>query len=475
MHPAQQVASRGRLAGRVYDGLPRALQTAAVSLKGWAIRRERYGGSFAALLADYASRTLASDDEVLAARRAKLRCILVHARAHIPYWSQRLRTFDIDPERVQGPEDLRSLPILTKDEVLRLGAGLHWPEAPRGATRLAHTSGTTGAGLIFPVTLEAERDQWAVWWRFRQRQGLSLETWHGMLTGSTIVPGNRSDPRPWRVNYPGRQVFFSQHHLGPGTAAEIALEIGRRSLSWLHGYPSAVSALATMAMEAGARLPRPRVISLGAESVQPAQIRAIRDGFGVDPVSHYGLAEMVANASGCPAGRFHIDEDFAAVELLPEGDGAVRLVGTSLSNLAMPLIRYDTGDLARLYPARCGCGLPGRALESIDGRREDLIELSDGSRVGRADHLFKDAVRVAEAQIRQSEAGRCTIAVVPREGFGAADEAEILGECRRRFGDRLSVRIERVASIPRTASGKLRLVVRTEDAPADPAATSVTA
>jgi len=139
MHPAQQVASRGRLAGRVYDGLPRALQTAAVSLKGWAIRRERYGGSFAALLADYASRTLASDDEVLAARRAKLRRILVHARAHIPYWSQRLRTFDIDPERVQGPEDLRSLPILTKDEVLRLGAGLHWPEAPRGATRLAHT------------------------------------------------------------------------------------------------------------------------------------------------------------------------------------------------------------------------------------------------------------------------------------------------------------------------------------------------
>lgn len=475
MHPAQQVASAGSLAGRVYDRLPRPLQTAAVSLKGWAIRRERYGGSFPALLADYESRAHASDDEVLAVRRAKLRRILAHALAHIPHWSRTLRTFDIDPERVEEPEDLRRLPILTKDEVLRLGESLHWPGLPRAATRLAHTSGTTGAGLIFPVTVEAERDQWAVWWRFRRRQGLSLDTWHGMLTGGTIVPGNRTDPRPWRVNHPGRQVFFSQYHLGPETAATIAREIGRRSLSWLHGYPSAVSALATMALDAGARLPRPRVISLGAESVQPAQIRAIRDGFGVDPVSHYGLAEMVANASGCPAGRFHVDEDFAAVELVPEADGTVRLVGTSLTNLAMPLIRYDTGDLARLHPARCECGLPGRALESIDGRREDLIELSDGSRVGRADHLFKDAVRVAEAQIRQSKPGRCTIAIVPREGFGAADEDEILGECRRRFGDRLSVRIERVASIPRTASGKLRLVVRTETAPAEPAASSVTA
>jgi phenylacetate-CoA ligase len=190
-------------------------------------------------------------------------------------------------------------------------------------------------------------------------------------------------------------------------------------------------------------------------------VRIVRDVFGTAPVQHYGLAEMVANASECPDGRLHIDEDFAAVELAPSVDGTHRILGTSLGNFAMPFIRYETGDLARLASTPCGCGLPGRVLNSIDGRREDLLELSDGSMVGRLDHLFKDAVRVAEAQIRQAAPGRCTIVIVPRPGFGPADREALIDECRSRFGDRLDVEIEVADAIPRTQRGKLRLVVRT--------------
>jgi len=444
----------------LYNRLPRAIQNVAVSVEGWRIRRERFAGCYPSVFQDYVSRNAASDDALLAVRRSKLRRILLHAIAEIPYWSRTLRAFDVDPARVEGPEDLANLPILTKTEVLRLGSKLHWTAAPRSELRTVHTSGTTGAGLVFPATVDALRDQWAVWWRFRGRFGLDIKTWHAMFMGWTIVPGDRPDPRPWRINWPGRQVFFSQHHIGPATAAACAAALDRMALSWLHGYPSVVSYFASLILDGACPRPRPRVITLGAENVLPSQVRAIREAFGVCPISHYGMSEMVANASQCPNGRLHIDEDYAAVELLPIGDGVVRIVGTSLANRAMPLFRYDTGDLATVCPSPCGCGLAGRVLERIDGRQEDLIELKDGSRVGRLDHLFKDAVRVAEAQIRQTHAGKCTIAIVPREGFGSPDEAEILGECQRRFGNRLDVRILRVESIPRTARGKLQLVVR---------------
>ena len=73
--------------------------------------------------------------------------------------------------------------------------------------------------------------------------------------------------------------------------------------------------------------PKPRVITFGAENLLGPQARAIREIFGVDPVQPYGLAEMVANASQCPEGRLHIDQDFAAVKLVPTGDGAYRVVG----------------------------------------------------------------------------------------------------------------------------------------------------
>lgn len=445
---------------RIYEHLPRTLQNAAVSVTGWRIRRERYGGSFVEMLDGYVARDRASQDEVLAVRREKLRRVLAHAAKNVPYWTRTLRDHDIDPRRVDGPEDLAGLPVLTKADVLRLGPDIRWSSAPGSQVRMLHTSGTTGAGLVFAATLDALRDQWAVWWRFRRRHGLDLTTWHAMFMGWKIVAGDRADGRPWRVNWPGHQVFFSQHHLGPSTAAAYADALAQWDFPWIHGYPSTLAYLASLILDAGRPGPRPRVVSLGAENVLPSQARAIRNAFGVEPVSHYGLAEMVANASQCPNGRFHLDEDFAAVELEPLGDGTARILGTSLGNFATPLIRYDTGDVAAVFPGACGCGLPGRVLERIDGRQEDAIELADGSRVGRADHLFKDSVRVAEAQIRQKAAGRCEILVVPRSGFGPTDEAEILEECRSRFGSRLEVSLRCVASIPRTSRGKLRLVVR---------------
>jgi phenylacetate-CoA ligase len=458
--PALDLAPHASKSEQLYARLPRGLQSAALSLEGWRQRRERYGGDFRARLAAYARLERASEDEVHAVRRDKLRALLRHAAASIPHWRETFREAGLDPERVHGPEDLSGLPVLTKADILRLGTRLTWAEAPKGEIRKVHTSGTTGAGLVFLTTRDAVRDQWAVWWRYRARLGLDVDTWQGTFAGRSIVPGDMNDSRPWRVNVPGRQVLFSQYHLRPGTVASYVREMARRGLPWLQGYPSFLTHLATLIAQAGLQPLRPRTITFGAENVLPAQSRIVEEVFGSVPHQHYGLAEMVANASECPAGRLHIDEDFASVELLPSVDGTCRIIGTSLQNLAMPFIRYDTGDLARVASEPCACGLPGRVLDSIDGRREDLLELKDGAMVGRLDHLFKDAVRVAEAQIRQPERGRCTIAIVPRPGFGDADREALLAECRARFGDRLDVEIILVEALPRTSRGKLRLVVR---------------
>ncbi len=445
---------------RIYAALPAALQSVAVSLEGCRLRRERLGGSFGERLRDYLQRERASSDEVLAVRRQRLRVILVHAVREIPHWREVFHRAGVDPSRVDGPDDLCALPILTKSEILRLAPRLRWSAAPSSLVRTVHTSGTTGAGLVFATSLDAIRDQWAVWWRYRIRHGLELTTWGATFGGRTVVPGATRNPPFWRVNRAGRQVLYSQYHLGPGTVSLYLHDLSRRHLPWLHGYPSVLSLLGSLAVDHHrGPLPRPRVITLGAENLLAAQRRVIHEAFGAEPVQHYGLAEAVANASQCPAGYLHIDEDFAAVELLPAGDGRYRIVGTALENRAMPFIRYDTGDLARPLQGPCSCGLPGRVLREIDGRQEDLLTLSDGTRVGRLDHLFKDMVHVAEAQIRQSAPGHCVIAIVPREGFKRRDEELLLVECKQRFGDRLKAHVEVVSAIERAPSGKLRLVI----------------
>ncbi|MCA9832223.1 MAG: hypothetical protein KC495_17305, partial [Dehalococcoidia bacterium] len=84
----------------------------------------------------------------------------------------------------------------------------------------------------------------------------------------------------------------------------------------------------------------------------------------------------------------------------------------------------------------------------------------DGTRIGMVEQLFWELTGVAEAQVRQSQPGRCTIHLVPRPSYYERHRDMLLAEAHSRFGDRLHIDIKLVDSIPRTAGGKLRLVVR---------------
>jgi phenylacetate-CoA ligase len=187
----------------------------------------------------------------------------------------------------------------------------------------------------------------------------------------------------------------------------------------------------------------------------------IERAFGVRPLQHYGLAEAVANISQCELGSLHVDEDFAAVEFVPiDGGDVSRIVGTNLTNLAAPLLRYDSQDLAfSPREGSCSCGRPGRIVERIDGRLEDYVVLRSGARVGRMDHIFKDMVNVREAQIHQNVPGEMVIRLVRGHDYSDADEHMLLEESAKRVGSDMKVEIEYVDGVQRTRAGKLRFVV----------------
>jgi phenylacetate-CoA ligase len=172
------------------------------------------------------------------------------------------------------------------------------------------------------------------------------------------------------------------------------------------------------------------------------------------------MAEGAANASECPEGRLHVDEDFAFVEFVPvDRQSGYRVVGTNMANRAFPLVRYDVGDIAQVSGRTCGCGRPGRIIDAIDGRREDYVLLPNGAMVGRLDHIFKDQVRVREAQIYQPDLTRVVLRLVSADDFTSRDEQVLLTSARTWLGTSLRIEVEHLTSLPRTSSGKLRFVV----------------
>jgi phenylacetate-CoA ligase len=446
---------------QLYDRLPVGLQHASASAEGLRIRVKRYGPKFARALDEAEARQGWTTARIEAFRDARIASFVRHAFETVPYYRDLGQRLGLRAEDIKGLADLDRLPVLAKSEV-QADVSRFQTELTDGLKLShSHTSGTTGAGLQFVTTEAAVREQWAVWWRYRRLHGIQRTTWCGYFGGRSVVPANSTERPFWRYNVPARQILFSGYHLGPETARHYVDELRRRRPPWLHGYPSLLVLLAQWMLDGGMDLGyEVRWVTTGAENLMAHQVQVLTEAFGVAPLEHYGLAEAVANASLCRQRRLHVDEDFAAVELVPViGSGALGVVGTNLSNLATPLLRYETGDLATWDADGCPCGQPGRVLLSIDGRREDYVVLPNGARIGRLDHVFKDLVNVRAAQIRQSEADAVVVRVLKSPRFTDADEALLLSELRRRLPAEMKVTIEYPADLERTSSGKLRLVV----------------
>lgn len=445
----------------IYKHSPVSLQNFLCSLYGYRLGRRRYSNEYLALESEVFARDRLSDVELEALCHRRLQTMVRHAAATTPFYRRLFREVMIDPVAIKFSEDLHTLPILDKrtvQEHLREFYSESLPDLPHS---IVHTSGTTGAGLIFPMTLAAEQEQWAIWWRYRNRFGIDRNTWYAHFYGKSVVPVQQNRPPYWRINQPGKQILFSAYHMTDENLPAYVAELDHRQPPWVQGYPSLLSLLASFMLARGIRLTyRPRIVTIGAESLLAHQKAAIEEAFGAPCRQHYGMTEAVANISECPAGRLHVDEDYGLVEFVPNGGNTAKIIATGFANMAFPLLRYDTGDVAELDPgATCSCGLRGRVVKAIDGRIEDYVVTPDGRRIGRMDHVFKDMVNIRESQIFQDTPGVVIFRIIRGPAYGLKDEELLVGEARKRLGNDIAISIDYVHELERSARGKLRFVV----------------
>lgn len=441
---------------KVYNRLPAWCQTLAVSLEGLRIRKRRYDTLFEARYQDFMSRNDWTYEQKCAYRDAQLRKMVKHCYETVPYYRKQFDKLKIDYRQIKGLDDLSILPILDKQTIREHYEEFFSESYEREGLIEQHTSGSTGTGFSFYQNREAHADVWAHVWRGNHNIGLDRNMWCAYFGGRSIVPPGRKRGPCYRINYPGKQIMFSIYHMNDNSFEQWVKALNKYQPPWIQGYPSALVPFAAYLERSGRRLRYvPEVITLSSENVSWAQEDFINRIFGVYPMQNYAQCEAVATFRQRLDRRIFVDEDFAAVEFIPADDsGMCRIVGTTLSNYAMPFLRYDTKDLATWRLTE-----EGREILTLDGRDEDDIRLRDGGSIRRLSRVFQDQLHITEAQIIQRSLDQVAFYVVRSPLYSEEDERRLEQAISGYLTDRIGWEIVYVEQLRRNKNGKVKFII----------------
>jgi phenylacetate-CoA ligase len=448
----------------VYEHSPMALRSFMATVYSRGRGRKKFGAKFDECLSDLQRTQWYSNERLGQLQDEKVRRVLWHAGQQVPYYQATLASLGISARDISGRQDLPRLPIINKATVqprLReFRSRLH----AEGA-EVIHSSGTTGKAIDVSVERDYLKLEKAFLWLQRSWCGVKPGDRTAYFTGHPVVPVKRTRPPFWIFDSSENRTFFSLQHMSAANLPAYAQELARFNPLLIVGYPTAIYLMALHLCDAGITTVRPLGIFTASETLLPHQRQTMERAFGCPVMDLYGQAEYCGMIMQCERGSYHIQEEYGVMEILaqdgrPAKPGEIgEVICTGLNNLAMPFIRYRTGDTAIPQAGTCGCGRGGALVERITGRMEDVVVTPDGRFLSRLDFVFKEMPFVQEAQMIQESRDLLRIRIVPRAGFSQADRDRITDNLRERAGGGMKFQFEMVDHIPRLANGKFRYVI----------------
>ncbi|MEM7327007.1 MAG: AMP-binding protein [Actinomycetota bacterium] len=408
-------------------------------------------------------------DDLRALQLERLQWSLAHAYAHVPVYRRLFDTAGVHPSDVTSLEDLGRFPFTTKAE-LRSNYPFGMFAVPREQVLRIHaSSGTTGKATVVGYT-QSDLDMWsAVYQRSLVAAGVRPGDVVHVAYGYGLFTGGLG------AHYGAEQLGCTVVPASTGQTARQVQLLVDFDADVLLSTPSYALVLADEFRAQGIDPASTslRVGLFGAEPWSEATRGEIESAFGIDAVDIYGLSEVIGGgvANECVETKdgptiwedhFYpevIDPDTG--EVLPDGETG-ELVFTSLTKVAMPVIRYRTRDICSLEP---GTARSMRRMSRVVARTDDmliikgvnvfpsqfeelvmgdprlsphfLLEVSDQGRQEAITVIVETMPNVADPQVVAEEFGR---SVRQRIGISVAVKTVAPGTVERSTGKAVRVR-----------------------------------
>jgi phenylacetate-CoA ligase len=400
----------------------------------------------------------------------RLRDLLSHCERQVPYYAELMR--ETGGRYLEDPEGyLTRLPVLTKDIIRARFDDLKSRDLSRRKWKFNTSGGSTGE----PVRLIQD-------WEFAARSGavqalnyklVGRETGEPEIKFWGSVRDNVRATKALRARLLLRlsnTMNLNCYDMTPADMYRYIAAFNRVRPKVILAYAGAIYELARFAEREGLKVEPQAAVMTTAEMLYPCMRERIEKVFQTTVYNKYGsreVGDIACERPGycglwvAPWGNYVeiLDSEGRRVPDGDEGEIAV----TSLTNYAMPLLRYRIGDRGVLAP-RQSASRPrcGQVLQEVLGRSVDMIRGKNGKVIHGTYFtvilFFRDWIR--KYQVVQKSLSRVVFRIVSAEPeHSQAELDEIVAKTRLALGDDCEVSFEFLDDIPACGSGKFRYII----------------
>lgn len=386
--------------------------------------------------------------------------------ANNDFYRTRFDTAGLQPEDIRTPEDMRRIPILTKEEIRRnsqemISSGYRWEELMK-----FKTGGSTGKSLELYLTEECSEQ--------RNACARRHDRWTGWQPGEAIgaLWGNPKRPHSLKERIIDLLVqpviYLDTMEFTDDTVSRFAADWQAARPTLLFGHAHSLYLLAEHVRRLGIDTIRPKGILSTSMMLLPHERAVIESVFGLKVFDRYGCEEVSLIAAECEQHQgMHLNIEHLYVEFLREDDTPAapgepgRIIVTDLMNRAMPFIRYQVEDVGVPSARRCACGRGLPLMETVSGRVADFLVAPDGTRVAGVsliENTLTKMAGIAQMQIVQESRELIRLNVVRAEDYPESTTAELTNYFAGIFGG-MCIDIVFVDEIFPEKSGKFRFSI----------------
>lgn len=299
---------------------------------------------------------------------------------NIPFYKKRFKELKITPDDIKTLDDVRKLPLTTKSDLRDNAPFGMMATSLDNCSELHASSGTTG----IPVTVCYTPNDIEVWSEVMARC-LSMSG----LTKRDVF----QNPIPYGTftgafgfHYGAQKVGALVIPSGKGQSERQLKLMEYYKTTFISGVASYAIRLSQVAEEMDMDLRKLNVRNglFGAEMFTPGLKKRIMNAWDMDVHDIYGLTEMCGPGVSADCNQhdgLHLWEDHFLIECIDpitlepvEVEEEGEIVLTTLTKEGMPLLRYRTRDIAKLYDQEvCECGRTHAKHTTIKGRSDDML------------------------------------------------------------------------------------------------------